>query len=181
MARKGQTGRGSQDRKDPNQTAGMFKRAFRWGVSPNAIFGTDEIRTNARYIGDMWSDIQRVPPHRRRRLTPEGTYDIVAMAFDYGRSPDQIRMMMANSRLIAARASRIYFVSGILLLLYWAYRVMVSPVGLGNLFYVLLVLAMAVWFLVLSFFKAMETWRLRTQRPGTFTEFLHTEDSWWPR
>ncbi len=103
------------------------------------------------------------------------------MAFDYGTSPDRILMMIANSRAISARASRIYLISGIMLLLYWAYRVIVSPVGLGNIFYVLLVLAMALWFLVLSFFKAMENWRLRNQRPGTFTEFLHSDDSWWPR
>ncbi|WP_287995527.1 hypothetical protein [Acidiphilium sp.] len=181
MASKQKAGRRPQDGKEPNQAAGMFRRAFRWGVNPNAIFGTDEIRMNARYIGDMWSGLQKERSHRRRRLTPDGKYDVVAMAFDYGTSPDRILMMIANSRAISARASRIYLISGIMLLLYWAYRVIVSPVGLGNIFYVLLVLAMALWFLVLSFFKAMENWRLRNQRPGTFTEFLHTDDSWWPR
>lgn len=160
--------------------SGWFRKTARWGIDPSAYFGTDEIRTNARYIGNLWTDFQKGPRHRWRRLTPEGNYDIVAMAFDYGTTPQRIQEMIGNSRAISARACRIYFLSGVGLFLYWSYRMLVSPIGLGNIFYVLMVLGMVIFFFVLSFAKALENWRLRNQRPGTLSEFLHTEDRWWP-
>lgn len=181
MATNGQKGNSPRDRDNQNPKSGWFRKTMRWGVDPAAYFGTNEIRANAEYIGDLWTGVRQGSRHRRRRLTPEGTYDIVAMAFDYGTSPARIEEMIFNSQVIAARACRIYMGCGVGLLVYWAYRMLVSPIGLGNLFYVLLVLAMVLFFFLLSFLKAAENWRLRTRRPGTLAEFLHTEDSWWPR
>lgn len=160
---------------------GRSRRLLGWAFNGRAIVGSSEVRENARFISAVFQDLRRGPDRRPAPVTVNGDYDVEAMAFDKRISVPEAQARMRREQAATRRSCFIYLLFGTALLAYWIYRALVAPVGLAATFYAVILLAIALWFFVLAFFKAYYNWQLRTGRPDPVRSFLATDESWWPR
>lgn len=178
-------------RRDPSEREGQKPegRKRRWGFwrgvrfllsGPVSTIGMDGIKESASVIGGLARRVRTGPQDDRRvHVYDDRSLDLHAMAYDAGVSVAQIRVWLGNRRSQTKRSVFCYLAGAIAFFVLWIWQA--SEVSAyTRLSYVVVLLLICGLFCLSAFYSALVNWQCRTERLGTWREFLSTDDSWWP-
>lgn len=161
------------------------RRAFWRGLAfvfggPIHALGADRIAESASVIGGLARHIRTGPPADERVLVyDDRTLDLHTMARDAGISVAQVRMLLGNRRRQTRRSVFCYLAGAAAFFGLWVWQASEAP-AYTRLPYVVVLLLICAVFCLSAFYNALVNWQCRTERLGTWREFLSTDDSWWP-
>ena len=101
------------------------------------------------------------------------------MAYDAGMSVAQVRVLLENRRRQSKRSVFCYLGGAIAFFVLWIWQAS-GTAAYTRLPYVVVLLLICGLFCLSAFYNALVNWQCRTERLGTWREFLSTDDSWWP-
>lgn len=148
--------------------------------APFQALGTEHIVGSAGLIGDLARQIKVGPgTDARVRIDDGRNLDLVAMAVGAGVNLAEIHRLLVNRRRQTARAVFCYLGGSMAFLALWLIEAITTP-AYASLAYVLGLIAICTAFFLSALYNALVNWQIRTLRLGTASEFLCTEESWWP-
>lgn len=158
-----------------------FWRGVRFLLSgPASTIGMDGIRESASVIGGLARRVRTGPQDDRPvHVYDDRSFDLEAMAYDAGMSVAQIRVLLGNRRRETKRSVFCYLAGAIAFFVLWMWQAS-ETAAYTRLPYVVVLLLICVLFCLSAFYNALVNWQCRTERLGTWREFLSTDDSWWP-
>ena len=109
-----------------------------------------------------------------RRIDPE------RMAVALNVSVAEVERRLAIRRRTTARAVYLYMSTGSAFLVVWLYKIVGMPDTYSDWLYVAGLLSMCTAFALAAVYNCMVNWQIRSRYLGSFTEFLVTQDTWWP-
>jgi hypothetical protein len=166
----------------PTEARGIFRRGARFLVGPGGLVAWNEIGDGARLIRSLVEDIKSARAARRKiRFNEDGTFDLVAMAFDASLPLSEIERRLDNRQIQTARNTMLYLGLGVFLLAIWVMAILLHGAIVATGINTLVFLGVILIIFVLSFTNAFNNWQVRTRRLGTLREFVHFDGSWWPR
>jgi hypothetical protein len=177
--------RGRAPDRDDDRARKPRKRGFWRGVGyllggPISAVGMDNITESASVIRGL---AQRIRTGQSRealvRVFDDRTLDLEATACDAGISVADVRALLANRRRQTRRAVLCYLGGAIGFFCLWVWLASATA-AYARPFYVVLLLVICGLFCLSAFYNALLNWQCRTERLGTWREFLGTEESWWP-
>lgn len=115
----------------------------------------------------------------RIRIFDDRTLDLETIAHNAGIAVSGVRLMLANRRRQTRRAVIFYVTGAIGFFCLWVSQASVTAAYARPPYVVLLVLTCGL-FCLSAFYNALVNWQCRTERLGTWREFLTTDESWWP-
>lgn len=142
--------------------------------------GVDEITEGASVIRGFAQRIKAGSNGDLRvRIFDDRALDLEAMAYSAGMSVAEVRVMLANRRRETRRAVIFYVTVEIGFFCLWVWQAS-ATVAYTRLPYVVLLVSICGLFCLSAFYNALVNWQCRTERLGTWREFLITDESWWP-
>jgi hypothetical protein len=183
--------RNSTDRREPPDRAEDRPRGRkkRWGFwrgvrfllsGPISTIGIDGIRESASVIGGLAGRVRAGPQDDRRvHVYDDRSLDLDAMAYDAGVSVAQVRVLLRNRRNQTKRSAFCYLAGAVAFFVLWIWQATKTS-AYTRLPYVVVLLLICGLFCLSAFYNALVNWQCRTERLGTWREFLNTDDSWWP-
>ena len=166
---------------DPKPRKRGFWRGVRYLlgglISP---VGVDEITEGASAIRGFAQRIKAGSNGDSRiRIFHDRALDLETMAYSAGMSVAEVRVMLANRRRQTRRAVIFYVTGAIGFFCLWVWQAS-ATVAYTRLPYVILLVLICGLFCLSAFYNALVNWQCRTERLGTWREFLTTDESWWP-
>jgi hypothetical protein len=142
--------------------------------------GVDEIAEGASAIRGFAQRI-RVGANgdSRVRIYDDRALDLETMAYNAGMSVADVRVMLANRRRQTRHAVIFHVTGAIGFFCVWVWQAS-ATVAYTRLPYVVLLVLICGLFCLSAFYNALVNWQCRTERLGTWREFLTTDESWWP-
>lgn len=170
-----------EDRPQDRKKRWGFWRGVRFLLSgPVSTIGVDRITESASVIAALARQVRTGPrADRRVHVYDDRTLDLDAMADDAGVSVAQVRRLLRNRRCQTKRAVLCYLLSAVAFFGLWVWRASVTA-AYTRLSYVAVLLLICGLFCLSAFYNALVNWQCRTERLGTWREFLSTNESWWP-
>ncbi len=170
-----------RDNDEPKPRKRGFWRGVRYLlgglVSP---VGVDEIAEGASVIRGFSQRIKAgANGDTRVRVFDDRALDLQTMANNAGTSVAEVRVMLANRRRQTRHAVIFYVTGAIGFFCLWV-RQARATAAYARLPYVLLLVLICGLFCLCAFYNALVNWQCRTERLGTWWEFLRTNESWWP-
>ena len=164
---------------------GKRKRGF-WGglkyllAGPISAIGMDSIAESAAVIRGLAQRVKAGPDGDARvRVYDDRTLDLEAMAYNAGIPVADVRALLGNRRRQTRRAVFSYVSGAIGFFALWIWQASMTA-AYTRLPYVIVLLLICGLFCLSAFYNALVNWQCRTERLGTWREFLLTEESWWP-
>lgn len=175
----------------PPQKAGGSKLSFlrrNWrrarfvAGGPIATIGLEEISDGARLIDKLFGVVRSGPrADERLRTNLDGTIDLVATAFCFGVSPEEMAQRVYVRREQTVRAAYATFALGCLSLLLWLYGAVQIRMSSGRILSAVEFLPFCGVFFLLAFKSAWMNWQLRTLRIGSAVAYLRTTEPFLPQ
>ena len=142
--------------------------------------GVDEIAEGASLIRGFAQRIKAGSNGETRvRIFDDRALDLETMAYNAGISVAEVRAMLANRRRQTRRAVIFYVTGATGFFCLWVWQAS-ATVAYARLPYVVLLVLICGLFCLSAFYNALVNWQCRTERLGTWREFLTTDESWWP-
>jgi hypothetical protein len=142
--------------------------------------GVDEITEGASIIRGFAQRIKAgLNSDTRIRIFDDRTLDLETMAYNAGVSVAEVRVMLANRRRQTRRAVKFYMTGAIGFFCLWVWQASATA-AYARLAYVVLLVLICGLFCLSAFYNALVNWQCRTERLGTWGEFLTADESWWP-
>ena len=169
----------------PRRKVSIVKRAWRGfgrvAGSPSAAVGMEEIRQGAGYIRNL-SELLRSEPRSRSRLLvhADGSLDMIATAFAHGLSVDQLEHQLATRRRQTARTAYFAFGLGWCSIVLWLWQAVHTPLTYARIVAALEFMPFCAAFFLLAFRNAWLNWQLRTRQVGSASNYLQTNERFWP-
>lgn len=178
----GRDARASGDQKN-GSVFGRLWRGTKWlAASPFEAFQKDEIVENARLIGALGAARKGgSPANGRFRVHLDRSFDLAATAFLHGVSVPQLETLLRRRQKETARTAYLAFGLGTLCFIGWLLRAWLVPWTGSSLVQALEFLPFCLFFFLMAFKSALENFQLRTRRLATASEYLRTEERFWPR
>ena len=146
-----------------------------------ATFPIEQIRENARLIGDLAGLLRRHPENKPRVFrTGDGSIDLQATSFDFGLSPEVLEVRIASRRRQTARLAYVSFVLGCVFVVLWMHRALTSRFGGPHIMGALLFVPFCAIFFLVAFRNAHVNWQLRTGHFGSASDYLRSAQRFWP-
>jgi hypothetical protein len=156
-------------------------RKKRWGFWPGVRFllsgpastiGMDGIRESASVIGALTRRVRTGPQDDRRvHAYDDRSLDLEAMAYDAGISVARVRVLLGNRRRETKRLVFSYLAGAIAFFVLWIWQASETS-AYTRLPYVVVLLPICGLFCLSAFYNALVNWQCRTERLGTWREFL---------
>jgi len=142
--------------------------------------GVDEITEGASVIHGLAQRIKAGSSGDARvRVFDDRALDLETMAYNAGMSVAEVRVMLVDRRRQTRRAVNFYVTGAIGFFCLWVWQAS-ATVAYTRLPYVVLLVLICGLFCLSAFYNALVNWQCRTERLGTWREFLTTDASWWP-
>jgi len=142
--------------------------------------GVEEITEGASVIHGLAQRIKAGSNGDARvRVFDDRTLDLEMMAYNAGMSVAEVRVMLANRRRQTRRAANFYVIGALGFFCLWVWQASATA-AYARLAYVVLLVLICGLFCLSAFYNALVNWQCRTERLGTWWEFLTTDESWWP-
>lgn len=147
---------------------------------PIATFGVGNVVEGARTIESLAFQI-KAESNRPSivRLNEAGFFDLPETAARTNTNVHHLQILLRRRRAQTARATKAYLLGGCSFLAFWIYAGLIAPGG-ASIAYILALIALAGLFFIGAFYNALINWQVRTNRLGSFQEFLATSETWWP-
>jgi len=159
-----------------------WRRARFVAGGPVATIGLAEISDGAKLIDTLFGVVRGGPQaDERMKTTVDGGIDLMATAFCFGVSPEEIDMRVRVRRRHTVRAAYTMFGLGCLSLILWVYGVLQIRMSSGRILSAIEFLPFCVLFFLLAFKSAWMNWQLRTLRLGSAVAYLQTTEPFLPR
>ena len=159
-----------------------WRRARIVAGGPIATIGLQEISGGARLIDTLFGVVRGGPQaDRRLKTNPDGTIDLIATAFCFGVSVEEMAQRVRVRREQTVRAAYMMFGLGCLSLLLWLYGVLQIRMSSGRILSAVEFLPFCVLFFLLAFKSAWMNWQLRTLRMGSAVAYLQTTKPFLPQ
>lgn len=142
--------------------------------------GVDEIAEGASVIRGFAQRIKAGSNGDTRvRIFDDRTLDLETIAANAEMSVTEVRVMLTNRRRQTRRAVTFYVTGAIGFFCLWVWQAS-ATVAYARLPYVVPLVLICGLFCLSAFYNALVNWQCRTERLGTWREFLSTDESWWP-
>lgn len=185
LQNKGDEGSNTSSSVSPARSSVLGKA---WGQTkwlaggPIRAFPKQEIVESGRLIGTLIEKVRRRPRGSGPfRVHEDRTFDLAATAFLYGISVGELEELLWRRRRESARAAYLSFGLGWLSFFAWLIRAATMPWTSGHLLPVIEYAPFCVIFFLVAFRSALQNYQIRTRRLATASEYLQTQDSFWPR
>lgn len=150
--------------------------------SPAEWLGWRSISEGAGAVGRLYRGTRASQKRDRRFKTQENyTFDLVGTAFTYGISTEELERRLAVRRRQTALLSYVLFLMACAFVLAWVWVALRTVSGGGRVVLLLQFLPFCVLFYLMSFYKALINFQIRTGRTANWREYLTTEDGFLPR
>ena len=142
--------------------------------------GVDEITEGASVIRGFAQRIKAGSKGDTRiRIFDDRALDLETMAHNAEISVVEVRVMLANRRRQTRHGVTFYVTGAIGFFCLWVWQAS-ATVAYARLPYVVLLVLICGLFCLSAFYNALVNWQCRTERLGTWREFLTADESWWP-
>lgn len=164
----------------PRRRRGLWRALGFLVGGPIATFGVGNVVEGARTIQSL---AERIKAESSRpssvRLDDAGFFDLPETAARTNTDVNHLQVLLRCRRTQTARATKTYLVGGSGFLAFWVYAGLIAPGGASTA-YIMALIALAGLFFIGAFYNALINWQVRTNRLGSFQEFLATSETWWP-
>lgn len=168
------------DGRPPPRRRGLWRALGFLVGGPIAAFGVGNVVEGARTIESLAG---RIKAENNRpssvRLDDAGFFDLPETAARTNTDVYYLQVLLRYRRAQTARATKTYLIGGSGFLAFWVYSGLIAPGGASTA-YILALIALAALFFIGAFYNALINWQVRTNRLGSFQEFLATSETWWP-
>lgn len=168
------------DVRPPRRRRGLWRALGFLVGGPIAAFGVGNVVEGAHTIGSLAGKIKAQSNRPSSvRLNDAGFFDLPETAARNNTDVHYLQTLLRYRRAQTARATKTYLIGGCGFLAFWVYSGLIAPGGASTA-YILALIALAALFFIGAFYNALIDWQVRTNRPGSFQEFLATSETWWP-
>ena len=168
------------DGRPPRRGRGLWRALGFLVGGPIATFGVGNVVEGARTIESLAGRIKAESNRPSSvRLDDAGFFDLPETAARTNTDVHYLQILLRCRRTQTARATKTYLLGGCGFLAFWIYAGLIAPGGASTA-YILALIALAGLFFIGAFYNALVNWQVRTNRLGSFQEFLATSETWWP-
>ena len=173
-------GQPPSDGRPPRRRHGLWRALGFLVGGPIATFGVGNVVEGARTIESLAGRIKAESNRPSSvRLDDAGFFDLPETAARTNTDVHYLQVLLRCRRTQTARATKTYLLGGCGFLAFWLYAGLITSSGVSTA-YILALISLAGLFFVGAFYNALVNWQVRTNRLGSFQEFLATSETWWP-